>query len=82
MIKFTAQQPNGRALVGIALTFDELRQIHDRPGLMATIDGSELGLSFDVGVFTGSNDQEILRKLSDKFAEQTDVSFSSRTLDS
>lgn len=81
MIKFTAGA-NGRKVLGLGLSFANLRTLREKHGdTMIQIDGRELGLDFDVIIFSGPTEQQMTRLIADKIGPETKVTIDPRMTD-
>jgi len=67
MIKATATQENGRELLLLGLSFKNLEKFRELPlDTFIRINGIELGLSVDVVIFSGENEDALMQ-----WAQQT-----------
>lgn len=82
MIKFTADQDNGRTLLGIGLSFANLKKFRNEAGdTYIRINGAEMGLPIDVLIFSGPTEQQMARQMADKIGPDTKVNIDPRMTD-
>jgi hypothetical protein len=67
MIKFTAKSYNGRYILGIGLSFGNLKKFLAEPGdTFIRIEGKEVGLPIDTIIFSGETEGD-MEKLIQQF---------------
>jgi hypothetical protein len=82
MIKFTADQGNGRTLLGIGLSFKNLKKFHDEAGdTYIRINGADMGLPVDILIFSGVTEQAMARQMADLIGPETQVNIDPRMTD-
>jgi hypothetical protein len=79
MIKATGKGPTGNDTLFVGLSFGNLDKFRDGPlDSYITIDGKEIGLPFDVMIFSGRTDAELAEMLSHGIGPDTKVIVSAR----
>jgi hypothetical protein len=74
MIKVIATRSNGRKLLIIGLSFDNLDKFHAQPGdTFLSIDGEEMGLSFDITIFSGETEERMAAMMVEHFGPNLKV---------
>lgn len=80
MIKATGKGPNGRDTLFVGLSFGNLDKFRAGPlDSHITIHGAELGLPFDVMIFSGRTEAEMADLLANGFGPDTKVHVSDRS---
>ena len=67
MVKAVLEQPNGRRLILLGLSGEDYRELAPGQHAPFKVFGSELGLDFDVCVFSGGDDPAMLGRVSAMF---------------
>jgi hypothetical protein len=74
VIKATLEQPNGRTLLAIGLSFGNLNKFRAAPGdTFIQIDGAAMGLPIDVMIFSGQTEADMHAMLAPRIDENTEV---------
>lgn len=82
MIKFTAMGKDGRKVLWLGLSFGNLKHFRDHPGdTFIKVDGTEFGVDFDVLLFSGRTEQEMMRDVADMIGPNTKATFSKKVTD-
>lgn len=61
MIKATGQSAKGRQTMMIGITHENLQALRDNPGSYSVIEGEQMGLSVDVLLYVGVNDDDCMK---------------------
>jgi hypothetical protein len=79
MIKAVCKGPNGNDALFLGLSFGNLDQFRAAPlNSFIRIDGKEIGLPFDVVIFSGHTDAEMTEMMASKIGPDTKVTISER----
>lgn len=78
MLKMVATLPNGRSLLVLGLSAENMRRL---PGAPIKIKGEDIGLPLDVVIFTGDTEQSMARDLADLIGPNTQVKIDPRLRD-
>lgn len=79
MIKATGKGPNGRDTLFVGLSFANLDKFRSQPmDSYISIDGKDLGLPFDVMIFSGKSEAEMVDLMASGFGPGTTVRISDK----
>lgn len=79
MIKATGKGPDGRDMLYVGLSFGNLDKFRAQPlDTYIRIDGKEVGLPFDVMIFSGETEAQMTDMMAGGFGPDTKVHVSGR----
>jgi hypothetical protein len=80
MIKATGKGPKGNDTLYVGLSFGNLDKFYAEPlDTFILIDGKEIGLPFDVMIFSGKTEADMVEMVSHGFGPDTKVNISQRS---
>jgi len=80
MIKATGKGPTGKDTLFVGLSFGNLDKFREGPlDSYITIKGDEVGLPFDVMIFSGRTEAEMAEMMAEGFGPDTKVHVSNRS---
>jgi hypothetical protein len=80
MIKATGKGPTGRDTLFVGLSFGNLDKFRAAPlDSHVTINGAEMGLPFDVMIFSGRTEADMAELMAEGFGPDTEVHVSPRS---